>query len=125
MQKDFKQRLEELRSNAKLLVDACDRFISNHDFDEVRNIGVRLRLLVGTQKGDGLLFDLAKQSGDTFSVMKLNQHGFLQITEIEHGTGRIVQQVKKRALFTQIPDRKSTRLNSSHSQISYAVFCLK
>src|SRR5689334_24382046 len=24
-----------------------------------------------------------------------------------------------------IPDRKSTRLNSSHSSISYAVFCLK
>src|SRR5688572_25989623 len=32
-------------------------------------------------------------------------------------------------LMTAIParaaDRKSTRLNSSHSQISYAVFCLK
>src|SRR2546430_7343445 len=27
--------------------------------------------------------------------------------------------------FQQIQDRKSTRLNSSHSQISYAVFCLK
>src|SRR2546427_8519874 len=26
---------------------------------------------------------------------------------------------------TCIRDRKSTRLNSSHSQISYAVFCLK
>src|SRR2546430_11964899 len=25
----------------------------------------------------------------------------------------------------RIKDRKSTRLNSSHSQISYAVFCLK
>src|SRR2546427_6842217 len=25
----------------------------------------------------------------------------------------------------QVQDRKSTRLNSSHSQISYAVFCLK
>src|SRR2546427_9603623 len=25
----------------------------------------------------------------------------------------------------EIRDRKSTRLNSSHSQISYAVFCLK
>src|SRR2546430_3859774 len=25
----------------------------------------------------------------------------------------------------QLGDRKSTRLNSSHSQISYAVFCLK
>src|SRR2546430_15722394 len=26
---------------------------------------------------------------------------------------------------SSMPDRKSTRLNSSHSQISYAVFCLK
>src|SRR3712207_8001199 len=25
----------------------------------------------------------------------------------------------------QVPDRKSTRLNSSHANISYAVFCLK
>src|SRR2546430_7109958 len=29
------------------------------------------------------------------------------------------------AHIPRIPDRKSTRLNSSHSQISYAVFCLK
>src|SRR5438270_13402099 len=27
--------------------------------------------------------------------------------------------------LSQAEDRKSTRLNSSHSQISYAVFCLK
>src|SRR5687768_18103292 len=32
-----------------------------------------------------------------------------------------------RAAFNQevLPDRKSTRLNSSHGYISYAVFCLK
>src|SRR5256886_6309822 len=35
------------------------------------------------------------------------------------GTLRIV------AVSTAAEDRKSTRLNSSHSQISYAVFCLK
>src|SRR2546430_8231461 len=29
------------------------------------------------------------------------------------------------ATVDKIGDRKSTRLNSSHSQISYAVFCLK
>src|SRR3712207_7527724 len=29
------------------------------------------------------------------------------------------------ALFFEIIDRKSTRLNSSHANISYAVFCLK
>src|SRR2546430_9662107 len=28
-------------------------------------------------------------------------------------------------LVVALQDRKSTRLNSSHSQISYAVFCLK
>src|SRR5688572_6866994 len=30
-----------------------------------------------------------------------------------------------RLIMRSKPDRKSTRLNSSHSQISYAVFCLK
>src|SRR2546430_7596143 len=30
-----------------------------------------------------------------------------------------------RAVLERFRDRKSTRLNSSHSQISYAVFCLK
>src|SRR2546427_7071320 len=32
---------------------------------------------------------------------------------------------KYSALGMRAADRKSTRLNSSHSQISYAVFCLK
>src|SRR2546430_13609453 len=38
-----------------------------------------------------------------------------------------VQQVHARGVGrpAQEQDRKSTRLNSSHSQISYAVFCLK
>src|SRR2546427_3844889 len=37
-----------------------------------------------------------------------------------HARGRCVGRA------AQVPgDRKSTRLNSSHSQISYAVFCLK
>src|SRR2546430_8980882 len=33
--------------------------------------------------------------------------------------------VAKAAREQEAEDRKSTRLNSSHSQISYAVFCLK
>src|SRR5690606_41751659 len=31
----------------------------------------------------------------------------------------------RRARCARVPDRKSTRLNSSHVKISYAVFCLK
>src|SRR5579883_3554890 len=30
-----------------------------------------------------------------------------------------------RRFYARAPDRKSTRLNSSHVKISYAVFCLK
>src|SRR5437867_6922295 len=39
-------------------------------------------------------------------------------TETEVGGGAL-------AMPSLIPDRKSTRLNSSHRTISYAVFCLK
>src|SRR5258708_14961194 len=40
------------------------------------------------------------------------------------GFGDLSWQVKFRA-FSATEDRKSTRLNSSHQIISYAVFCLK
>src|SRR2546430_3965016 len=36
-----------------------------------------------------------------------------------------VSQPKELLTTLTVSDRKSTRLNSSHSQISYAVFCLK
>src|SRR2546430_12554617 len=36
-----------------------------------------------------------------------------------------VQRLVAHEKRTMLRDRKSTRLNSSHSQISYAVFCLK
>src|SRR5438309_1736506 len=41
---------------------------------------------------------------------------------------RVLEQIKLDVCYEQLPvllDRKSTRLNSSHSSISYAVFCLK
>src|SRR2546427_11571233 len=38
---------------------------------------------------------------------------------------RILQALIDRNQKPALGDRKSTRLNSSHSQISYAVFCLK
>src|SRR5689334_25403587 len=38
---------------------------------------------------------------------------------------RIAQIGEHRLAVALVADRKSTRLNSSHSSISYAVFCLK
>src|SRR2546430_4946770 len=47
--------------------------------------------------------------------------------ETRHLIGeRTLRMMRKSAIVVNAArDRKSTRLNSSHSQISYAVFCLK
>src|SRR5256886_5564403 len=39
--------------------------------------------------------------------------------------GQFLQRFLRAICHVELRDRKSTRLNSSHSQISYAVFCLK
>src|SRR3712207_8930746 len=37
----------------------------------------------------------------------------------------VAEQLARLRIRTEVGDRKSTRLNSSHANISYAVFCLK
>src|SRR2546427_9553994 len=48
-----------------------------------------------------------------------HRHIGLRLQQL-HQDGRVEEDVA-----VEEEDRKSTRLNSSHSQISYAVFCLK
>src|SRR3712207_7460031 len=48
-----------------------------------------------------------------------------QLRGLAHGDGRVVLVVEPGQPHRPHPDRKSTRLNSSHANISYAVFCLK
>src|SRR2546430_4263542 len=49
----------------------------------------------------------------------------LPTLERQYQTQRSTQTRQQHAFGERLADRKSTRLNSSHSQISYAVFCLK
>src|SRR2546422_1878055 len=42
-----------------------------------------------------------------------------------HRAGHLLHHWRYRGFVTHSKDRKSTRLNSSHGYISYAVFCLK
>src|SRR5258707_2339698 len=52
-----------------------------------------------------------------FGFARFDQHTFLQMKR------RVGSRGHNRVVRDQ--DRKSTRLNSSHANISYAVFCLK
>src|SRR5205085_10241524 len=55
-------------------------------------------------------------------IVKVAQHA--QVMRMTAPRGDIRGNITSRCSHTH-QDRKSTRLNSSHSQISYAVFCLK
>src|SRR2546430_3284359 len=59
------------------------------------------------------------------SVFKLyDDLQIIAVAGIGKHSSHAIQDIYKR-LEELAKDRKSTRLNSSHSQISYAVFCLK
>src|SRR2546430_6336145 len=63
-------------------------------------------------------------------VRAATKHGTLTVDELaamQPGMARLMDELSRRywVLYYAAKDRKSTRLNSSHSQISYAVFCLK
>src|SRR5438034_2163490 len=61
-----------------------------------------------------------------FRSRLFRQLDFLDVL-VEHPGHRRAQhgEVRAAVLLRDVVDRKSTRLNSSHTVISYAVFCLK
>src|SRR5690349_23075013 len=56
---------------------------------------------------------------------RIVSHAYLGLAAALALVAGIVWLSRKRLVETPAEDRKSTRLNSSHVEISYAVFCLK
>src|SRR5688572_31559755 len=63
------------------------------------------------------------RSGVRDLLQAVEARGDLRVRDLLLGGGQALQREREPGL--READRKSTRLNSSHSQISYAVFCLK
>src|SRR5690606_42122072 len=81
-------------------------------------------------------FALAPKRHDDVNVLVLLQRGvparaYFEVAQPERARltespgDDLARDVPPRFARTLAPDRKSTRLNSSHVKISYAVFCLK
>src|SRR5688572_2206716 len=69
--------------------------------------------------------EVAKHQAELIATL-INEKLLLQRGKELEMAADIEAEVNRRMLqIAQEQDRKSTRLNSSHSQISYAVFCLK
>src|SRR5690606_41725540 len=78
---------------------------------------------------DRALLDAQRQSGKKFTDAEIVQHIdrlFANSTELKRfWSNRSVATLAMKPSDVPSEDRKSTRLNSSHVKISYAVFCLK
>src|SRR5438105_7353018 len=66
----------------------------------------------------------AGQHAEDFPGLAVQRTGELRLRERNRLLGKVLENVE-RLLERRHGDRKSTRLNSSHEWISYAVFCLK
>src|SRR3712207_624493 len=91
------------------------------DYEEVREIALRERprmIIAGASAYPRLLhFDRFREIAD--------EVGAFFLTDMAHIAGLVAADVHPSPVpFCEV-DRKSTRLNSSHANISYAVFCLK
>src|SRR2546427_7316169 len=65
---------------------------------------------------------------DALPILRRTEHHILRHDDARQARD-VRQELAELVIMAQdlqpVADRKSTRLNSSHSQISYAVFCLK
>src|SRR5688572_24810739 len=72
-----------------------------------------------------LLYSIAEKYGVANLLIATMMAGVLLFAMGAFRMGTLVRFIPVSIVIGFTTDRKSTRLNSSHSQISYAVFCLK
>src|SRR3712207_2809091 len=84
--------------------------------------GLRSRIHRKKPKGTPMPANTARANGRKSKVRAAVEHVFAH----EKGPmGLVIRTIGLARARVKIGDRKSTRLNSSHANISYAVFCLK
>src|SRR5690606_40460249 len=72
----------------------------------------------------GITLDHARTAGE--AMEQVSRHTYdLILLDLHLPDGNGLHLLKKLHAVDPLTDRKSTRLNSSHVKISYAVFCLK
>src|SRR5688572_32759730 len=104
--KEVRQRFDFKGSSANVVLEKSELVLSAEDETKLRNMN------------DILQQKLVRRG------VPLKAFSYGKIEPAAGGTVRQRAQIQE-GIPQEKADRKSTRLNSSHSQISYAVFCLK
>src|SRR5690554_5055695 len=102
---------------------------------DLSNQAANLFIAMGVKKGDHVMLILKRRYEFWYCLMALHKIGAIAIPathmltpkdiayRVNAASIKMVICVNDQEVISQ--DRKSTRLNSSHVRISYAVFCLK
>src|SRR3712207_2327280 len=84
-------------------------------------------ILLAEQEGDRITHDIFSRLNQTF-VTPIDREDIILLASALDDVVDLTEEVADYLVLYKIEapiDRKSTRLNSSHANISYAVFCLK
>src|SRR5688572_31954271 len=92
--------------------------LTDKEYQRMRDAAIAVIRAVGVETGgSNIQFAVNPENGEMV-VVEMNPRVSRSSALASKATGYPIAKIAAK-------DRKSTRLNSSHSQISYAVFCLK
>src|SRR3712207_291364 len=94
---------------------------AGYQFADVERLSLHLIVLIGGE----LVDTYAEQGGELSEILLGHDHFLVAQQHVGRVLGQWVYIFKLCQCHLVTLDRKSTRLNSSHANISYAVFCLK
>src|ERR1022692_5027523 len=86
--------------------------------------GQQPEMLARVHRALSLTHSLLGNHGAILRALRRDGQAVQRVLDIGCGHGGLLEKVR-RQIGADVLDRKSTRLNSSHLVISYAVFCLK
>src|SRR5947209_17371638 len=89
-----------------------------------REVAATIEHALADRPGDWRVSIIGSQANDRWEMKIIGPNAFERSYTLEGSSGEHRPEMI-RVLRGKLVDRKSTRLNSSHANISYAVFCLK
>src|SRR5690625_6870373 len=98
-----------------VIPDRCYAGIYQATIEDCKEHGAFDPTTMGSVSNVGLMAQKAEEYGSHDKTFEIPANGTVTVTDAQ---GNVLME-------HSVEDRKSTRLNSSHVAISYAVFCLK
>src|SRR5690554_4258215 len=121
--------LQTICARAEVALMAPNEILAEQHYQNFKGclepLGIQLAWLSGKVKGKARKEALEAVHMGAASVI-IGTHALFQDDVLFHRLALVIVDEQHRfGVHQRLADRKSTRLNSSHVRISYAVFCLK